>query len=134
MSDVSCTTTHTHIHTHTRARICNSRGGGRGRGSKGSRETIEHSKTNIYISGLKPSTTDDDLREMCREYGVIVSAKAIIDREQNVCKGYVRSLKIARSTHTHTHTHTRARARAHTHTHTHWHPLTHTGTLLHMVR
>jgi hypothetical protein len=61
--------------------------GGRGRNAK-MREMVEHSKTNVYISGLKPSTTDDDLRELCHEYGVIVSAKAIIDREQNICKGY----------------------------------------------
>jgi len=53
-----------------------------------SRETIEHSKTNVYISGLKPSTTDENLRDLCDKYGTIVSAKSIIDREQNICKGY----------------------------------------------
>lgn len=69
------------------AAASNRQRGGRGRNAK-PRDVVEHSKTNVYISGLKPSTTDDDLRELCHEYGVIVSAKAIIDREQNICKGY----------------------------------------------
>lgn len=52
------------------------------------RDTGELSKTNIYISGLKSTTTDDDLKQLCQSYGAIVSAKAIIDRELNHCKGY----------------------------------------------
>ena len=46
------------------------------------------SKTNIYISGLKATTTDAELTAMCSDFGVIVSAKAIIDREREHCKGY----------------------------------------------
>lgn len=52
------------------------------------RDTGELSKTNIYISGLKSTTTDEDLQQLCQSYGTIVSAKAIIDRELNHCKGY----------------------------------------------
>lgn len=48
----------------------------------------ELSRTNIYISGLKADTTDDDLRTLCQCFGEIISTKAIIDRESNVCKGY----------------------------------------------
>eukprot|EP00052_Salpingoeca_macrocollata_P005002 m.44837 g.44837 ORF g.44837 m.44837 type:complete len:346 (+) comp14598_c0_seq1:211-1248(+) len=51
-------------------------------------DTGELSKTNIYITGLKPNTTDDDLKAWCQKFGTIVSAKAIIDREQGHCKGF----------------------------------------------
>ncbi|XP_063070118.1 RNA-binding motif, single-stranded-interacting protein 1 isoform X2 [Engraulis encrasicolus] len=46
------------------------------------------SKTNLYIRGLPPSTTDDDLVKLCRPYGKIVSTKAILDKTTNKCKGY----------------------------------------------
>uniref|UniRef100_A0AAY4C285 RRM domain-containing protein n=1 Tax=Denticeps clupeoides TaxID=299321 RepID=A0AAY4C285_9TELE len=46
------------------------------------------SKTNLYIRGLMPSTTDDDLVKLCRPYGKIVSTKAILDKTTNKCKGY----------------------------------------------
>jgi len=46
------------------------------------------STTNIYISGLKPATTDEDLKLLCQSYGPIISAKSIIDRNSNLCKGY----------------------------------------------
>jgi len=48
----------------------------------------ELSRTNIYISGLKSDTTDEDLKALCQCFGEIVSTKAIIDRELNICKGY----------------------------------------------
>lgn len=48
----------------------------------------ELSRTNIYISGLKADTTDEDLKHLCSCFGEIISTKAIIDRDQNVCKGY----------------------------------------------
>ncbi|XP_051938660.1 RNA-binding motif, single-stranded-interacting protein 1 [Hippocampus zosterae] len=46
------------------------------------------SKTNLYIRGLSPSTTDHDLVKLCQPYGKIVSTKAILDKTTNKCKGY----------------------------------------------
>uniref|UniRef100_A0A8C6V8U1 RNA binding motif single stranded interacting protein 1 n=1 Tax=Neogobius melanostomus TaxID=47308 RepID=A0A8C6V8U1_9GOBI len=46
------------------------------------------SKTNLYIRGLAPSTTDHDLVKLCQAYGKIVSTKAIMDKTTNKCKGY----------------------------------------------
>uniref|UniRef100_A0A452FG02 RNA binding motif single stranded interacting protein 2 n=1 Tax=Capra hircus TaxID=9925 RepID=A0A452FG02_CAPHI len=46
------------------------------------------SKTNLYIRGLQPSTTDQDLVKLCQSYGKIVSTKAILDKTTNKCKGY----------------------------------------------
>ncbi|XP_066503331.1 RNA-binding motif, single-stranded-interacting protein 1 isoform X1 [Hoplias malabaricus] len=46
------------------------------------------SKTNLYIRGLPPSTTDHDLVKLCQPYGKIVSTKAILDKTTNKCKGY----------------------------------------------
>ncbi|XP_016400049.1 RNA-binding motif, single-stranded-interacting protein 3-like [Sinocyclocheilus rhinocerous] len=46
------------------------------------------SKTNLYIRGLPPGTTDQDLIQLCQPYGKIVSTKAIMDKNTNQCKGY----------------------------------------------
>ncbi|XP_057293021.1 RNA-binding motif, single-stranded-interacting protein 1-like isoform X1 [Hydractinia symbiolongicarpus] len=46
------------------------------------------SKTNLYIRGLHSSTTDEDLVNMCRIYGNIISTKAILHKDTNQCKGY----------------------------------------------
>ncbi|OCT75887.1 RNA-binding motif, single-stranded-interacting protein 3 isoform X1 [Xenopus laevis] len=46
------------------------------------------SKTNLYIRGLPPCTTDQDLIKLCQPYGKIVSTKAILDKNTNQCKGY----------------------------------------------
>ncbi|KPP69224.1 RNA-binding motif, single-stranded-interacting protein 1-like [Scleropages formosus] len=46
------------------------------------------SKTNLYIRGLSPETTDHDLVKLCQPYGKIVSTKAILDKTTNKCKGY----------------------------------------------
>ncbi|XP_050295189.1 protein alan shepard isoform X2 [Anthonomus grandis grandis] len=46
------------------------------------------SKTNLYIRGLNPGTTDKDLVNLCQEYGTIISTKAILDKNTNKCKGY----------------------------------------------
>ncbi|XP_078464651.1 RNA-binding motif, single-stranded-interacting protein 3-like isoform X1 [Lampetra fluviatilis] len=46
------------------------------------------SKTNLYIRGLPPGTTDQDLVKLCQPYGKIVSTKAILDKTTNQCKGY----------------------------------------------
>lgn len=43
--------------------------------------------TNVYIRGLRPETTDDDLLHMVRPYGSIASTKAIIDTSTKLCKG-----------------------------------------------
>ncbi|XP_034042478.1 RNA-binding motif, single-stranded-interacting protein 1 isoform X2 [Thalassophryne amazonica] len=47
------------------------------------------SKTNLYIRGLSPSTTDYDLVKLCQPYGKIVSTKAILDKTTNKCYGFV---------------------------------------------
>jgi len=47
--------------------------------------------TNVYIRGLRPETTDEDLLHMVRHYGTIVSTKAIIDTQTKSCKGYISS-------------------------------------------
>ncbi|KAI5621073.1 RNA-binding motif, single-stranded-interacting protein 1-like, partial [Silurus asotus] len=44
------------------------------------------SKTNLYIRGLPPATTDHDLVKLCQPYGKIVSTKAILDKTTNKCK------------------------------------------------
>jgi RNA recognition motif-containing protein len=46
------------------------------------------SKTNLYIRGLPATTNDEDLYNLCKQYGKIVSTKAIIDPATNLCKGY----------------------------------------------
>ncbi|KAJ8951583.1 hypothetical protein NQ318_020460 [Aromia moschata] len=46
------------------------------------------SKTNLYIRGLNPGTTDKDLVTMCQQFGTIISTKAILDKNTNKCKGY----------------------------------------------
>lgn len=46
------------------------------------------SKTNLYLRGLAAGTTDSELHQLCVRYGNILSAKAIIDRDTNECKGY----------------------------------------------
>ncbi|XP_050781540.1 RNA-binding motif, single-stranded-interacting protein 2 isoform X2 [Gopherus flavomarginatus] len=59
----------------------NNSGGGGGGGD-------QLSKTNLYIRGLHPGTTDQDLVKLCQPYGKIVSTKAILDKTTNKCKGY----------------------------------------------
>ncbi|XP_007179678.1 RNA-binding motif, single-stranded-interacting protein 2 isoform X1 [Balaenoptera acutorostrata] len=56
--------------------------------SSGSTVSDQLSKTNLYIRGLQPSTTDQDLVKLCQSYGKIVSTKAILDKTTNKCKGY----------------------------------------------
>ncbi|XP_044277897.1 RNA-binding motif, single-stranded-interacting protein 2 isoform X2 [Varanus komodoensis] len=60
-------------------------GGGGGGGGGGGDQL---SKTNLYIRGLHPGTTDQDLVKLCQPYGKIVSTKAILDKTTNKCKGY----------------------------------------------
>uniref|UniRef100_A0A6Q2ZD91 RRM domain-containing protein n=1 Tax=Esox lucius TaxID=8010 RepID=A0A6Q2ZD91_ESOLU len=60
-------------------------GGGGGGGGCGVEQL---SQTNLYIRGLPPGTTDQDLIKLCQPYGKIVSTKAILDKNTNQCKGY----------------------------------------------
>ncbi|XP_056435374.1 RNA-binding motif, single-stranded-interacting protein 1-like [Gadus chalcogrammus] len=46
------------------------------------------SRTNLYLRGLTPTTSDYDLVQLCGPYGKIVSTKAILDKTTNKCKGY----------------------------------------------
>jgi len=55
-----------------------------GHGRQG--ETL--SRTNLYIRGLSPHTTDNDLVNLCQKFGPIISTKAILDKATNRCKGY----------------------------------------------
>ncbi|XP_065166053.1 protein alan shepard isoform X2 [Atheta coriaria] len=57
-----------------------------GNGNAASSEQL--SKTNLYIRGLTPNTTDKDLVNMCSQYGTIISTKAILDKNTNKCRGY----------------------------------------------
>ncbi|XP_076006401.1 RNA-binding motif, single-stranded-interacting protein 3-like isoform X1 [Genypterus blacodes] len=63
-------------------------GGGGGGGGHGGGLMEQLSKTNLYIRGLPPATTDQDLIKLCQPYGKIVSTKAILDKNTNQCKGY----------------------------------------------
>jgi len=47
--------------------------------------------TNVYIRGLRPETSDEDLLHMVRQYGTILSTKAIIDTQTKLCKGSIAS-------------------------------------------
>lgn len=64
----------------------NSNGAGVGAGAGGGMRRL--SKTNLYLRGLAAGTTDSELHQLCVRYGNILSAKAIIDRATNECKGY----------------------------------------------
>ncbi|XP_065313693.1 putative uncharacterized protein DDB_G0282499 isoform X2 [Gordionus sp. m RMFG-2023] len=46
------------------------------------------SRTNLYIKGLSKITTDKDLLDLCHRFGNIISTKAILDKETNLCKGF----------------------------------------------
>ncbi|XP_057689762.1 RNA-binding motif, single-stranded-interacting protein 3-like isoform X1 [Corythoichthys intestinalis] len=59
-----------------------------GGGGQGGGMAEQLSKTNLYIRGLPPFTTDQDLIKLCQPYGKIVSTKAILDKNTNQCKGY----------------------------------------------
>lgn len=43
---------------------------------------------NIYISNLSYGITDADLRELFADYGEIISAKVILDRETGRSRGF----------------------------------------------
>lgn len=63
-------------------------GGGNPRYNGAGGQMRQLSKTNLYLRGLDAATSDDDLHQLCIKYGAIVSAKAIVDRATNECKGY----------------------------------------------
>ncbi|KAI6222373.1 hypothetical protein M3Y99_01509200 [Aphelenchoides fujianensis] len=46
------------------------------------------SQTNIYIRGLPPTFTADDLNDLCSKFGRIVSTKAVLDPDSQRCRGY----------------------------------------------
>lgn len=52
------------------------------------------STTNIYIRALGPETKDEDLEDLCKQYGEISSVKAIIDKNTGDCKGQIRVCSI----------------------------------------
>ncbi|CAB1439379.1 unnamed protein product [Pleuronectes platessa] len=72
-------------------------GGGHG-GGHGGGLMEQLSKTNLYIRGLPPATTDQDLIKLCQPYGKIVSTKAILDKNTNQCKeSYKEKINLQRS-------------------------------------
>ncbi|XP_045082595.1 RNA-binding motif, single-stranded-interacting protein 3-like isoform X1 [Coregonus clupeaformis] len=62
--------------------------GHHGEGGGGGCNMEQLSQTNLYIRGLPPGTTDQDLIKLCQPYGKIASTKAILDKNTNQCKGY----------------------------------------------
>jgi len=62
-------------------------GGGAGQ-LMGGKHGESLSRTNLYIRGLSPHTTDKDLINLCQKFGPIISTKAILDKATNRCKGY----------------------------------------------
>jgi RNA recognition motif-containing protein len=44
--------------------------------------------TNLYVGNLSFTTTDDDLAQLFGQFGQVVSAKVIIDRETNRPRGF----------------------------------------------
>lgn len=59
---------------------------GQSRESQSAEEPL--SKTNLYIRGLAPNTTDEDLFKLCHRFGKILSTKVINEPTTNKCKGY----------------------------------------------
>ncbi|KAJ8609801.1 hypothetical protein MRB53_038950 [Persea americana] len=43
--------------------------------------------TNVYIRGLLPETSDENLQDLARRFGEIQSSKSIIDHQTGLCKG-----------------------------------------------
>lgn len=59
--------------------------------SRGTLETSLENKnrtTNVYIRGLHPDTTDDMLNAYGSRFGLIESAKSMIDQHTGLCKGF----------------------------------------------
>ena len=59
--------------------------------SRGTLETSLENKThttNVYIRGLHPDTTDEMLNAYGSRFGVIESAKSMIDQHTSLCKGF----------------------------------------------
>jgi RNA recognition motif-containing protein len=44
--------------------------------------------TKIYVGNLSYATSDDKLQNLFEQYGNVVSAKVIVDRETNRSKGF----------------------------------------------
>ncbi len=43
---------------------------------------------NIFVAKLSPATTSEDLQELFSDYGEVVSAKVIMDRDTNRSRGF----------------------------------------------
>lgn len=43
---------------------------------------------NIYVGNLAYSATDEDLSELFKQYGAVISAKVIVDRETKRSRGF----------------------------------------------
>ena len=49
----------------------------------------QRGETNVYIRGLLPETTDENLEAWGSRFGDIKSSKSIIDLNTGLCKGYI---------------------------------------------
>jgi len=84
----SMSTNNGYVPAHSPGSHGSSSHGSYGSGSYKDTKDVELSKTNLYIRGLPPNTTDEDLRNMCQGLGQINSTKAIVDKSTGQCKGY----------------------------------------------
>lgn len=66
----------------------NSHPGGQSTLNSASQTADPLSTTNLYIRGLAPNTSDEDLYRLCYRFGKILSTKVINDPLTNKCKGY----------------------------------------------
>lgn len=55
------------------------------------------SETNIYIRGLLPKTTGEDLKASGSHFGDIEESRSIVDPETGLCKGYVAHIDLLSS-------------------------------------
>ena len=63
--------------------------GENGRGTLAKSLQNLRSTTNVYIRGFLPDTTDEMLHAYGARFGEIISAKAMLDQNTGLCKGYV---------------------------------------------
>lgn len=48
---------------------------------------VDSAKSNVYVRGIPPTSSNETLVELCQPFGKIVSVKAIMDSRVG-CKGY----------------------------------------------
>ncbi|KAI9311927.1 hypothetical protein BX666DRAFT_1881305 [Dichotomocladium elegans] len=51
-------------------------------------EDFQYHSLNVYVRGLAESVSDETFDELCKEFGNVMSSKAMIDQKTGLCKGY----------------------------------------------